>query len=183
MPVGAECPAKAIRKRARPCIASFCRCPRGRRPSEIIEERIVEDKGSLVRDLTDEKVREYLANPVVSEVVKVKLTNFMVMNAKIAELQKRLAVQEKQLSQLAEDQARLRENLKIIPQTSDPYKKFLEKFVAQESEIEGYQKEIRQLQSNVQQQLREFEVSFGPLQPAPSPAGTKWAPAGLPQPQ
>jgi hypothetical protein len=129
---------------------------------EIVEERVVEEKGTCIRDLSDEALREYLANPAVSAAVKARLGKLVDMNAKMADLQKRLAAEERQLSQLSDDQARLRENLKIIPQTSEPYKKFLEKFVAQEGEIEGYQKQIRQLQTSVQQQSHEIEVSFGP---------------------
>ena len=85
------------------------------------------------------------------------------MNTKLAETAKNLAEQEKQLKLLSDDQARLRENLKIIPQTSEPYKKFLDKFVSQEGEIEGYQKQIRQLQATVQQQQRELDVFIAAL--------------------
>ena len=81
------------------------------------------------------------------------------------------------MQQLSTDQSRLRENLKIIPQTSEPYKKFLEKFVAQESAIEAYQKQIRESQTAVQQQTREIDVVFGPV---PPPTGI--APASYPAP-
>ena len=53
---------------------------------------------------------------------------------------------------------RLRENLKIIPQSSEPFKKLLDKFLSQETEIENFQKQIRQLQTALQTRQRNFET-------------------------
>ena len=53
----------------------------------------------------------------------------MELASKLADTAKQLSDLEKQLDLLSKDQARLRENLKIIPMTSEHYKKFLEKFV------------------------------------------------------
>jgi hypothetical protein len=51
-----------------------------------------------------------------------------------------MAEAEKQLKAVTTDQARLRENLQIIPQSAEPYKRFLDKFVTQETEIEALQR-------------------------------------------
>ncbi len=130
---------------------------------EVTEERTFEQKGALVKDLSEEKLSEYLASPVPSPAVKAALAKVLGMNTKLAETGRNLAEQEKQLKQLSDDQARLRENLKIIPQNAEPYKKFLDKFVNQEGEIEGYQKEIRQIQAALQKQQRERDVFIGAL--------------------
>jgi uncharacterized coiled-coil protein SlyX len=142
---------------------------------EIVEERTRQEPGVLVRLLPETTMRNYLASPVPSAEVKAVFTKYLAMNAKIAETQKQLQHQQVQLQQLSDDQARLRENLKIIPQTSEPYKKFLEKFVAQESEIESFQKQIRQLQSTLQHQQQEMDAAFE----APSSARTN-PPASVP---
>ena len=71
--------------------------------------------------------------------------------------------QEGQLKQLSADQARLRENLKIIPQSTEPYKKFLDKFVAQESDIEALQKQIRQLQITLTARQQEYDTFVAAL--------------------
>ncbi len=130
---------------------------------EIIEERTFEQKGGLVKDLGEEKLREYLASPVPSPAIKDALTKVLNMNAKLAESNKHLAEQGTQLKQLTDDQARLRENLKIIPMNAAPYKTFLDKFVSQETEIEGHQKEMRQIQATVQRQQRELDAYIGAL--------------------
>ncbi len=59
---------------------------------------------------------------------------------------------------MAKDQARLRENLKIIPMTSEHYKQFLEKFVNQETRIDTFQTQIQQLQAALQTQERAYEA-------------------------
>ena len=145
---------------------------------EIIEERTYEEPGTLVRELTEEKIRKYLASSVIGDDVKATLSKFLAMNDKIGETSKRLDHQRQQLQQLSADQTRLRENLKIIPQSSEPYKQFLEKFVAQEREIENFQKQIRQLQATQQQQQREMEVSFTAPRTPQVPVGI---PTAIPQ--
>ena len=61
------------------------------------------------------------------------------------------------LESLNKDQARLRDNLKIIPMNSEPYKKFLEKFVTQEMQIENLQQRVSELQASQEKQTKEYE--------------------------
>jgi hypothetical protein len=61
------------------------------------------------------------------------------------------------LKELSEDQARLRENLKIIPTNSEPYKQFLEKFVKQELQIEALQKQVRDSQVALDKKSQDYE--------------------------
>ena len=60
------------------------------------------------------------------------------MQAKVRETQKEIADVEKQLTILTADHTRVRENLKIVPPSSEHYKTFLEKFVAQDKQIETF---------------------------------------------
>src|SRR5581483_9952677 len=125
---------------------------------EVLEERTFPEKGKSVKELTETKIREYLGSPVPSAEVKAGLSKALALNLVLTESQRKLAELEKQLKSLSDDQARLRENLRIIPQTSEAYKQFLEKFVLQESQIDTYQKQIRDLQVSVQTQQKEYEL-------------------------
>jgi hypothetical protein len=125
---------------------------------DIQEEKIYTDKGKGLKDLTETKIREYINNPATSDPVKASLVKALDLASKAADTAKQLAVVEKQLDLLSKDQARLRENLKIIPTTSEHYKKFLEKFVGQETRIETLQNQIAQLQATLQTQERDYEV-------------------------
>ena len=109
------------------------------------------------------KLREYLADPTPSAAVKAALTKAISLHAKLANLSRQWTEQDLAAANVAADQARLRENLKIIPQTAEPFKRFLEKFVAQESEIEGLRQSIRQTRIALAATQRECDAGLANL--------------------
>jgi hypothetical protein len=138
--------------------------PKGKTATQQInEERVHGEKGKSLKDLPEAKLREYLAHPVPSAEVKAALTKAIALQAKVVETGKQLAELEKNLKTVSDDQARLRDNLKIIPPSSDPYKRFLDKFVTQETEIESLQKSIRETQATLQVSQREYDVFIATL--------------------
>jgi hypothetical protein len=56
-----------------------------------------------------------------------------------------------------DDQERLRKNLREMPQTAAAYKRYLEKFDTQETQIEKYQADIKKLQATEHEQKKAFE--------------------------
>ena len=124
---------------------------------EFIEERVATEKVPPLATLSDERAKELLVSAAVSPDVKTALTKAFDMNHKLRDAKSRQTELEGQLKALTTDQARMRDNLQIIPQSSDPYKKFLEKFVAQETEVESLQKQVRTAQSSVQQLQRDYD--------------------------
>ena len=71
--------------------------------------------------------------------------------------QREVADQQKQLKVITEDQVRLRANLKEMPSTAAAYQRYLDKFDAQETQIEKYQEEIKKLQETEFKQKKELE--------------------------
>jgi hypothetical protein len=130
---------------------------------EFIDERFIPEIVPPLATLTDERVKELLASPAGSAEVKAGLTKAMDLQHKLREAKAQQTTLEAQLKALTTDQARMRDNLTIIPQSSEPYKKFLEKFVAQETEIESLQKQLRNAQSSVQQVQREYDLFIANL--------------------
>ncbi|MCY2941234.1 MAG: hypothetical protein NTV50_06150 [Planctomycetota bacterium] len=57
---------------------------------------------------------------------------------------------------ITEDQTRLRANLQNVPPTSAAYKRYLDKFDKQETQIELLQEEVRKLQ--VEEKSQQAEV-------------------------
>ena len=55
------------------------------------------------------------------------------------------------------DQERLRKNLREMPSTAKAYKRYLEKFDQQETEIETYESQIKQLNGRADQERRDYE--------------------------
>lgn len=130
---------------------------------EVREERVHADKGRLVKEFSESKLREFLANAAVSAEVKAALTKVLTAQGKIEQASKQLAETNKHLDDLSKDQARLRENLKIIPMNSEHYKKFLEKFVGQETQIEALQMRIRELSASLEAQRQELDAYLAKL--------------------
>ena len=60
-------------------------------------------------------------------------------------------------------QVRLRANLKEMPSTAAAYKRYLEKFDKQETQIEKYQADIKKLQGQEHEKRKEFEAFLAQL--------------------
>ena len=64
---------------------------------------------------------------------------------------------ERQLKVITDDQGRLRANLREMPPTAAAYKRYLEKFDHQETQIEQYQADVKKLQGVEHNQKKELE--------------------------
>ena len=76
---------------------------------------------------------------------------------KAAATNRQVADVKRQLATIREDQKQQRENMKVIPQTDPVYKKYLDKFLAQETQVERLRGEQEQLQATADRQRQEYE--------------------------
>jgi hypothetical protein len=67
------------------------------------------------------------------------------------------------LKEISTDQERLRANLREVPSSSAAYKRYLEKFDKQETEIERLQEETKQLRQTGERQQKEYETYLANL--------------------
>jgi len=123
---------------------------------EVVEEKDVNTSITLTNS-DDQTMRFFLSQPVVSEPVKRALTKALELKGKLSATQREIAQQDRQLKVIVDDQARLRANLKEMPHTAEAYKRYLKKFDDQETQIEEYQKKIKQLQDTEHEQRKAFE--------------------------
>lgn len=130
---------------------------------ELKEERTCKEEGHALKDYGDAQLRSYLDHPAPSAPVKAALTKALLLAANVDEAARAWADHEKQLDDLTKDQARVRANLQIVPQSSDHYKQFLEKFVAQETAIDNLQRQGRQLRAVVENRRREHQAFMASL--------------------
>jgi hypothetical protein len=122
----------------------------------VTEERVLASNVAL-SNLDDNNIRVFLSSPVTSAKVKTALENAMKLRWETAKTQREIAEQERQLKVIVDDQTRLRANLKEMPSTAAAYKRYLEKFDVQETQIETFQKEIKRLQGVEHSQKKEFD--------------------------
>jgi hypothetical protein len=128
----------------------------------VTEER---DLGSAVQlaSVGDEQVRFFLSQAVTSEKVKEGLRRALGLRHELAQAQREAAERERQLRVITDDQTRLRANLKDMPSTAKAYKRYLEKFDQQETQIETLQADIENLRAAAharQKALDDFLAAF-----------------------
>src|SRR6202030_3318876 len=120
------------------------------------EERIINQQVQLTGS-NDDQMRFFINATVVSPKVKAGLTQAIDLRSTLNKTQREIAELQLQLKTITDDQARLRANLKEMPPTAAAYKRYLDKFDAQETQIEKYQADIKKLQDVEHQQQKGFE--------------------------
>src|SRR5262245_44946894 len=112
----------------------------------VVEERDV-SSSVFISNTDDNTIRFFMNNTLSSDSVKEALKNALDLKAKLAATRQDLAHVTEQLRVITEDQTRLRANLREMPSTAAAYKRYLEKFDKQETEIEDLQKSQKSLQA------------------------------------
>jgi hypothetical protein len=126
------------------------------KPLTVTEERDIAQSYQL-SNIGDQQIKLFLQNPVTSARVKAGLKQAMSLRWAQAKTQREIAEQQRQLNTITQDQGRLRANLKEMPSTAKAYKRYLDKFDQQETQIEKYQADIKKLQSTEHEQQKELE--------------------------
>jgi hypothetical protein len=131
--------------------------PAGKTATQVVtEERLLNQQFSLTNS-NDDQIRYFLNATVASPKVKEGLKQAIDLRAALSKTQRDIADQQLQLKTITDDQTRLRANLKEMPPTAVAYKRYLEKFDQQETQIENYQADIKKLQGTEFQQKKAFD--------------------------
>ena len=122
----------------------------------IIEERDVGTQISISNS-DDGTIRFFINNAISSDGVKESLKKALELKSKLTGYQQELNSVNEQLRVITEDQTRLRANLREMPTTAAAYKRYLEKFDKQETEIEGLRETQKKLQQSILKQRQEVD--------------------------
>ncbi len=123
---------------------------------DVVEEQRRTDQIRLSQT-DDTAVRVFLRSRVPSPALKASLEKLLSLKAKLADTQRELAQAQEALKAITDDQSRIRANLEKVPPTSAAYKRYLEKFDQQETEIEKLQAVIKAKQEGVKAQQKDYE--------------------------
>jgi hypothetical protein len=129
---------------------------------DVVEETDQRQDLSL-SNVDDQTVRVFLQSPATSTKVKVALVQAMKLKGTVAATQTELAQRRGQLKEVVEDQARMRANVRDLPEKAPVYKRYLEKFDKQEAEIEGLQKQIKDLEAAELRQRNDYDAYLAGL--------------------
>jgi hypothetical protein len=123
---------------------------------KVVEERDV-IQGVALTNSDEQQIRFFLQQQVLSDAVRQALEKAVGLRGALAGTQRDLQQVQRQLTQIEQDQGRLRANLKEMPPTAAAYKRYLEKFDQQETQIEQLQAKRQQLQDQEHQRRTAYE--------------------------
>jgi DNA repair exonuclease SbcCD ATPase subunit len=137
--------------------------PAGASKSLTVKEERLIDSSVAIGSQSDEQVRLLLRQTVASAEMKKGLQAAMELRWAVEKTKREAAELKRQYDSIVEDQKRLRANLKEMPATAKAYKRYLEKFDQQETQIERLQAEVKKLQAaqhSQQKALADFLAGF-----------------------
>ncbi len=126
-----------------------------------VSQTIVEEKdlntSISINNSADGTIRFFINNAISSPELKAALTKALEFKTKLNSTRQDLTNVNEQLRVITEDQTRLRANLHEMPTTAKAYKRYLEKFDKQETEIESLRDQQRKLQKDELQQRQDLD--------------------------
>jgi len=99
----------------------------------------------------------YTRNRAFTPKVKAALEKVVEARNSISELERRISLLTQQISEITQEQSRIRENMKTISQNSEIYTRYLKKFDAQETQIEGFREQLQKLRADEATQRKQLE--------------------------
>ncbi len=133
------------------------KAPAGKTVTQAVtEERILNEQVALTNS-NDDQMRFFFNSTVTSQKVKDGLKQALDLRHTLALTQQAIGDKQRELKDITDDQVRLRANLKEMPPTAAAYKRYLDKFDAQETQIEKLQDDIKTMQGTESQQRKSFE--------------------------
>ncbi len=136
-------------------------------PGKTVSQEVVEEMEGVnqvsVGNRNDPAVGFFISHSASSPKVKEALQRVQELLTKQDDAQRQFAQVEQRLREIGEDQTRLRANLKEMPPTAAAYKRYLEKFDTQETEIEKLQEQAKQERRNVEERRKEYEAFLAGL--------------------
>ena len=148
-------PAKSV-KAGRDFYRFEVKVPKGESAAlKVVEER--QQLHQVVLTNADNDTLALLLQGPASAELKAAVQKAVGLKEKLAATNHEFEQVKRQLNTISEDQARQRENMKVIPQTEPVYKKYLDKFLAQETQIERLRGEQERLQLTADRQRQEYE--------------------------
>jgi hypothetical protein len=131
--------------------------PAGGTKTQVVTEERDDQSSVAISNSGDEQIRWFISQKVASKKVQDGLKQAMALRWAVAKTTSEINELQRQLNTITQDQVRLRANLKEMPSTAKAYKRYLEKFDQQETQIEKYQADIKKFQTTQHNQQKEFD--------------------------
>jgi hypothetical protein len=122
----------------------------------VTEERLISESVGLVNaDLNMLLLDSH--NAAISPKVKAALEKVVGMRNALADLQRRKGQVEQQITDITTEQTRIRDNMKVLQQTSDLYNRYLKELYRQETQMGGLHEQLGKLRANEEAQRKALD--------------------------
>jgi hypothetical protein len=126
---------------------------------EVVERRIAALEFPIAR-LTDEQIAAYARDKVVDPDVKAALVELIKRRQALAELAAHKTQLDAQVKEVADEQARIRQNMTQLDRNSELYNRYVKKFGIQEDEIEKLRQQEHALSSDLESRRKALNELF-----------------------
>jgi hypothetical protein len=131
--------------------------PKGKTVTQTVAEERTLNESVALTNFDDNRVRLLLNDAASSPKVKEALRGALEKRGRLAATQQQIAEVQRELNTIKQDQPRLRSNLEKIPGTDPLAKRILEKLNKQETDIERYEDQLKQLNAQADQERKDYE--------------------------
>ena len=107
-----------------------------------VEEERIEPQQIALSNIDDNTIQIYLSSKVVSDKVKAALQEVVKRKHALLQVVAKRQQLERRIKEIADDQARIRQNMAQLDRASEVYKNYVKKFSDQEKEIEKTREQI-----------------------------------------
>lgn len=117
------------------------------------------DEAIILSNLGQEQIEVVMRATVISDAVKKALNEVIALRTRVDNTNRELSRLTQEIDEVSAEQARIRENMKTLAQSSEVYRRYEKKFDTQETEIEAKREQVSQLRrklSEEQQALNNF---------------------------
>jgi len=115
-----------------------------------VKQQQIQSERYAILDMDLPSIEVYLKNGAIAQSVKDALAKAAAMRTELATIQRGIDDHKSTLTSIAEDQNRIRENMRTVPQSSQLYERLETKLNAQETDVETKQKELDDLQTSLE---------------------------------
>jgi hypothetical protein len=123
----------------------------------VIETRMISQTVSL-SNMGSDQVAVYISNPVVSQAVKNALQKVVALQAAVTGTVAQRSTRESRVNEINNDQARIRQNMDRLAQTSDLYKQYVKTLTDEETELGTLRADIAKLRDQEAAQRKDLST-------------------------
>lgn len=131
--------------------------------THTVHEELVTSEAIAIVDLDVPAIEFHLSDGAIPQPVKDALAKAAGYRRELADLQRAIDQRQQEITQIAQDQNRMRQNMGTVDKTTQYYQRLLAKLDEQETALEAKQKDLEQLKQRLEAKRQELHAFLANL--------------------